>query len=80
MAQPGSSGSRTPTSSGWWRRSASPTARVPSCSTEALGNGATVGVLHQPSEFVAHPQTRHARFFADTGVDGLEGSRSRRNR
>ncbi len=26
---------------------------------EGLGNGATVGVLHQPSEFVAHPQTRH---------------------
>jgi crotonobetainyl-CoA:carnitine CoA-transferase CaiB-like acyl-CoA transferase len=25
---------------------------------EALGLGATVGVLHQPSEFVAHPQSR----------------------
>src|SRR3954471_20547463 len=36
---------------------------------EGLGNGATVGVLHQPSEFVAHPQTRHRRFFADR--DGL---------
>jgi crotonobetainyl-CoA:carnitine CoA-transferase CaiB-like acyl-CoA transferase len=39
---------------------------------EGLGNGATVGVLHQPSEFVAHPQTRHRGFFVDD-VDGLEG-------
>lgn len=39
---------------------------------EGLGNGATVGVLHQPSEFVAHPQTRHRAFFADD-IDGLEG-------
>jgi crotonobetainyl-CoA:carnitine CoA-transferase CaiB-like acyl-CoA transferase len=37
--------------------------------TEALGNGATVGVLHQPSEFVAHPQTQTRGFFAD--ADGL---------
>ena len=39
---------------------------------EGLGNGATVGVLHQPSEFVAHPQTRHREFFVDD-VEGLEG-------
>jgi crotonobetainyl-CoA:carnitine CoA-transferase CaiB-like acyl-CoA transferase len=39
---------------------------------EGLGNGATVGVLHQPSEFVAHPQTRHRGYFVDD-VDGLEG-------
>jgi len=40
---------------------------------EARGLGATVGVLHRPSEFVAHPQTRHRGFFADTGDAGLEG-------
>ncbi len=40
--------------------------------TEALGLGATVGVLHQPSEFVAHPQTRTRGFFVD-GVEHLEG-------
>jgi crotonobetainyl-CoA:carnitine CoA-transferase CaiB-like acyl-CoA transferase len=40
---------------------------------EALTLGATVGVLHQPSEFVAHPQTRARRFFADTGSEGLGG-------
>lgn len=39
---------------------------------EGLGNGATVGVLHQPSEFVAHPQTRHRGFFVDD-VESLEG-------
>jgi crotonobetainyl-CoA:carnitine CoA-transferase CaiB-like acyl-CoA transferase len=39
---------------------------------EGLGNGATVGVLHQPSEFVAHPQTRHRGYFVDD-VEGLEG-------
>ena len=39
---------------------------------EGLGNGATVGVLHQPSEFVAHPQTRHRAFFTDD-VDDLGG-------
>ncbi|MFN8028716.1 MAG: CoA transferase, partial [Acidimicrobiia bacterium] len=33
---------------------------------EALGYGATVGVLHQPSEFVAHPQTRHRGFFTES--------------
>ena len=39
---------------------------------EGLGNGATVGVLHEPSEFVAHPQTRHRGYFVDD-VEGLEG-------
>ena len=39
---------------------------------EGRGNGATVGVLHQPSEFVAHPQTRHRGFFVED-VEGLEG-------
>jgi crotonobetainyl-CoA:carnitine CoA-transferase CaiB-like acyl-CoA transferase len=39
---------------------------------EGLGNGATVGVLHQPSEFVAHPQTRDRGYFVDD-IDGLEG-------
>lgn len=38
---------------------------------EALGTGATVGVLHQPSEFVSHPQTRARGFFA-RDVEGLE--------
>src|SRR4051812_22536534 len=41
--------------------------------TEALDLGATVGVLHQPREFVAHPQTRSRGFFVQTGVAGLEG-------
>jgi crotonobetainyl-CoA:carnitine CoA-transferase CaiB-like acyl-CoA transferase len=36
---------------------------------EALASGATVGVLHQPSEFVDHPQTKARGFFAD--ADGL---------
>ncbi|HEY3672520.1 MAG TPA: CoA transferase [Acidimicrobiia bacterium] len=40
--------------------------------TEALGLGATVGVLHQPSEFVAHPQTQTREFF-DAGVAGFAG-------
>jgi crotonobetainyl-CoA:carnitine CoA-transferase CaiB-like acyl-CoA transferase len=40
---------------------------------EAFGLGATVGVLHQPSEFVEHPQTRAREFFTDSGVDGVEG-------
>jgi crotonobetainyl-CoA:carnitine CoA-transferase CaiB-like acyl-CoA transferase len=39
---------------------------------EGRGNGATVGVLHQPSEFVAHPQTRHRGYFVDD-IEGLEG-------
>jgi benzylsuccinate CoA-transferase BbsF subunit len=41
--------------------------------TEALGLGATVGVLHQPHEFVEHPQTRTRGFFVETGVAGLDG-------
>ncbi len=41
--------------------------------TEALGYGATVGVLHQPSEFVEHPQTRTRSFFVDTGFDDVDG-------
>ncbi len=40
---------------------------------EALALGATVGVLHQPSEFVDHPQVRQREFFVDTGFPGLEG-------
>jgi len=40
---------------------------------EALGYGATVGVLHQPSEFVAHPQVRIREAFVDTGFPGVEG-------
>ena len=32
-----------------------------------------MGVLHQPSEFVAHPQTRTREFFTESGVEGLEG-------
>ncbi len=40
---------------------------------EALALGATVGVLHQPSEFVDHPQVRERAFFVDTGFPGLEG-------
>ena len=40
---------------------------------EALGHGATVGVLHQPSEFVAHPQVRIREAFVDTGFPGVEG-------
>jgi crotonobetainyl-CoA:carnitine CoA-transferase CaiB-like acyl-CoA transferase len=39
---------------------------------EALGLGTTVGVLHQPHEFVEHPQTATRGFFVDTGFDGLE--------
>ena len=40
---------------------------------EALGYGATVGVLHQPSEFVAHAQVRTREAFVDTGFPGVEG-------
>jgi len=40
---------------------------------EAQGLGATVGVLHRPSEFVAHPQTRHRGFFTESGGPGLDG-------
>lgn len=38
---------------------------------EALGLGATVGVIHTPLEFVRHEQTRQRAFFADTGFRGL---------
>jgi crotonobetainyl-CoA:carnitine CoA-transferase CaiB-like acyl-CoA transferase len=38
---------------------------------QAMGGGATVGVVHSPSEFVAHEQTRCREFFAATGFDGL---------
>jgi crotonobetainyl-CoA:carnitine CoA-transferase CaiB-like acyl-CoA transferase len=38
---------------------------------EALARGATVGVLHTPSEFVAHEQAEHRGFFAATGFPGL---------
>ena len=47
---------------------------------EALGNGATVGVLHQPSEFVAHPQTRAPHVLRRPTSTASKGSRSRRNR
>ena len=33
--------------------------------------GTTVGVLHTPSEFVAHEQTKSRGFFGATGFDGL---------
>ena len=33
--------------------------------------GTTMGVLHTPSEFVAHPQTKSRRFFTATGFVGL---------
>jgi crotonobetainyl-CoA:carnitine CoA-transferase CaiB-like acyl-CoA transferase len=33
--------------------------------------GTTIGVLHTPSEFVAHAQTRWRGFFTATGFDGL---------
>jgi crotonobetainyl-CoA:carnitine CoA-transferase CaiB-like acyl-CoA transferase len=38
---------------------------------ESLALGTTVGVLHTPSEFVAHEQTAHREFFAATGYPGL---------
>jgi crotonobetainyl-CoA:carnitine CoA-transferase CaiB-like acyl-CoA transferase len=38
---------------------------------EALGTGATVGVLQTPLEFVDHPQTRSRGAFAATGFPGL---------
>ena len=39
---------------------------------ESLKLGTTVGVLHRPSEFVAHPQTDSRGFFT-TEQPGLEG-------
>lgn len=41
---------------------------------EALGLETTVGVLHRPSEFAAHPQTASRGFFAATDFPGLEGA------
>jgi crotonobetainyl-CoA:carnitine CoA-transferase CaiB-like acyl-CoA transferase len=41
---------------------------------EAQANGATVGILHRPSEYVTHPQTRARGVFVDTGFDGLDGA------
>ena len=41
---------------------------------EAMGVGATLGVIHSPSEFVAHPQTHARRVVVDTGFPGLEGA------
>ena len=41
---------------------------------EAMQSGATVGVIHQPSEFVAHPQTKARQVFLDTGFDDLESA------
>ncbi len=38
---------------------------------QARGTGATIGVLHSLSEFVAHEQTRARGFFAATGFPGL---------
>jgi crotonobetainyl-CoA:carnitine CoA-transferase CaiB-like acyl-CoA transferase len=36
--------------------------------------GATLGILHSPSEFVAHPQTRTRGVFASTDFPGLDGA------
>src|SRR4029079_2989699 len=38
---------------------------------EALAAGTTMGVIHEPREFVDHPQTRERGFFAATGFPGL---------
>jgi crotonobetainyl-CoA:carnitine CoA-transferase CaiB-like acyl-CoA transferase len=38
---------------------------------QALGLHTTIGVLHTPSEFVAHPQTQEREFFVATGFPGL---------
>ncbi|HUE59277.1 MAG TPA: CoA transferase, partial [Acidimicrobiales bacterium] len=40
---------------------------------EAMQVGATLGVIHTPSEFVAHPQTRARCVFVDTDFPGLVG-------
>lgn len=34
---------------------------------QALGNGATIGMLHEPHEFVEHEQTKARRFFTHDG-------------
>ena len=41
---------------------------------EALKLETTVGVLHRPSEFVAHPQTASRMFFAATDFPGIVGA------
>jgi crotonobetainyl-CoA:carnitine CoA-transferase CaiB-like acyl-CoA transferase len=41
---------------------------------EAQATGATVGVLHTPSEYVDHPQTRARSVFLNTGFKGLDGA------
>lgn len=41
---------------------------------QALKLETTIGVLHTPSEFVAHEQTQSRRFFLETGFAGLEGA------
>lgn len=40
---------------------------------EAMQVGATLGVIHAPSEFVAHPQSHARRVFVDTDFPGLVG-------
>ena len=39
--------------------------------SSARALGTTMGVLHTPSEFVAHAQTKSRQFFTATGFDGL---------
>ena len=39
--------------------------------SSARALGTTVGVLHTPSEFVAHAQTKSRQFFKATGFEGL---------
>ena len=39
--------------------------------SSARAVGTTMGVLHTPSEFVAHAQTKSRSFFTATGFDGL---------
>jgi crotonobetainyl-CoA:carnitine CoA-transferase CaiB-like acyl-CoA transferase len=41
---------------------------------EAMQVGATLGVIHSPNEFVAHPQARARGVFIDTRFPGLEGA------
>ncbi len=36
--------------------------------------GATLGVIHSPAEFVAHPQTTARAVFSPAGLPGLEGA------
>ena len=41
---------------------------------EALREGTTIGVIHLPSEFVAHPQSRARGTFMETEFPGLAGA------